>query len=139
MQEVQTLFKHHFGHAPTHLVQAPGRVELLGNHTVYNEGLVMSLAVDRYIFIASAPRSDGKIALVSSAFPGKEEFLLSRIQKNPAAPHPMQRHSLFPPGHSQSAGRESRSAPRAAIGSFAKRTFSALNLLSGCKKSGIYR
>ncbi|MBI3192452.1 MAG: galactokinase, partial [Pedosphaera parvula] len=69
-----------------HFVQAPGRVELLGNHTDYNEGLVMSLAVDRYIFIASAPRSDGRIALVSSAFPGKEEFSLSRIEKNPAAP-----------------------------------------------------
>jgi len=86
MQAVQTLFKQHFGYAPTHVVQAPGRVELLGNHTDYNEGLVMSLAVDRYICIASAPRSDGKIALVSSAFPGKEEFSLSRIEKNAAAP-----------------------------------------------------
>lgn len=86
MQEVQALFKRHFGHAPAHLVQAPGRVELLGNHTDYNEGLVLSLAVDRFIFLAASPRSDGRVELVSSAFPQKETFFVNRIEKNPAAP-----------------------------------------------------
>ena len=42
---VSTLFKRHFGHKPPHVVQAPGRLELIGNHTDYNEGLVMALAV----------------------------------------------------------------------------------------------
>jgi galactokinase len=86
MQKVQALFKRHFGHAPTHQTQAPGRVELLGNHTDYNEGLVMSLAVDRFIFMAASPRPDGRIELVSSAFPQKETFFLSHLEKNPAAP-----------------------------------------------------
>jgi len=84
--EVQTVFKKHFGYTPAHVVKAPGRLELLGNHTDYNEGLVMALAVDRYIHIASAPRTDGKIELVSSAFPGRELFWLSEIKRNPAAP-----------------------------------------------------
>lgn len=84
--DVQGLFKRTFGHAPTHTVQAPGRVELLGNHTDYNEGLVMSLAVDRYILIASSPRLDGKIELVSSAFPEREKFSITALDKNPAAP-----------------------------------------------------
>jgi galactokinase len=66
-------------------VRAPGRLELLGNHTDYNEGLVMSLAVDRYIQIASAPRADGKIELVSSAFPQPETFWCSDLSRNPAA------------------------------------------------------
>jgi len=84
--EVQAVFKKHFGYTPAHAVKAPGRLELLGNHTDYNEGLVMALAVDKYIHIASAPRTDGKIELVSSAFPGRELFWLSDIKQNPAAP-----------------------------------------------------
>ena len=67
-------------------VRAPGRLELLGNHTDYNEGLVMSLAVDRYIHMASAPRLDGKIELVSAAFPERELFWMSDLKKNPTAP-----------------------------------------------------
>src|SRR5438874_1952884 len=86
MSDVQTLFKRHFGFPPTHTVRAPGRLELLGNHTDYNEGLVMSLAVDKYIHIASSPRRDGKIELISDAFPEPELFWISDLKKNPAAP-----------------------------------------------------
>ncbi len=46
----------------------------------------MALAVNRYIAIAVSPRADGKIELVSSAFPNKESFSVDRIEKNPAAP-----------------------------------------------------
>lgn len=83
--DVQTVFKHHFGYTPPNVVKAPGRLEVLGNHTDYNEGLVMSVAVDRYISIACGPRTDGKIELVSSAFPKPEEFWISEIKPNPAA------------------------------------------------------
>jgi galactokinase len=86
MQDTQTLYKKHFGSAPVRMVQAPGRLELLGNHTDYNEGLVMSIAVDKYVFMASAPRTDGRIELISSAFPGAEKFFISDLAKNPAAP-----------------------------------------------------
>ncbi len=85
MQDATSLFKKQFGHTPTHLTQAPGRLEVLGNHTDYNDGLVMSVAVDKYIFIASSPRNDGKIELVSSAFPEPEKFSVSDIKPNPAA------------------------------------------------------
>jgi galactokinase len=86
MIEIQEIFRKQFGSTPNHVVQAPGRLELLGNHTDYNEGLVMSLAVDRYIGMAAAPRNDGKIELVSTAFPQQEQFAFDRIEKNPAAP-----------------------------------------------------
>src|SRR5438046_8596332 len=85
MLEVQAFFKKQFGHAPTHTVQAPGRLELLGNHTDYNQGLVLALAVDRSVFMASSARSDGKVELVSTAFPGHESFSATRLQKNPQA------------------------------------------------------
>ena len=44
---------------------APGRVELLGNHTDYNEGVVLGAAIDRGITVAGGRRDDGRIALVS--------------------------------------------------------------------------
>lgn len=84
-QEVQSLFKRHFGHTPTRISQAPGRLELLGNHTDYNDGLVMALAVDKYILFACSPRTDGKVELVSSAFAEREVFPVNEIEKNPAA------------------------------------------------------
>jgi galactokinase len=86
VQEAQAVFKKHFGQTPTHVVTAPGRLELLGNHTDYNDGLVMSLAVDRYIIMASSPRTDGKVELVTSAFPGSEIFSINDLKKNPGAP-----------------------------------------------------
>ncbi len=84
--DAKTVFKQQFGFTPTHVAQVPGRIELLGNHTDYNEGLVLALAVDKYISIATSPRSDGKIELASSAFPKRELFWLSEFTKNPAAP-----------------------------------------------------
>lgn len=83
---VATLFKRHFGHKPPHVVQAPGRLELLGNHTDYNDGLVMALAVDKYVYAAAAPRQDGKVKLVAAAFETPEEFFVSDLKKNPNAP-----------------------------------------------------
>jgi galactokinase len=60
-------------------------LELLGNHTDYNQGLVLALAIDKSIHIASSPRKDGRVELVSSAFPGREVFWCDQLEKNPAA------------------------------------------------------
>ena len=86
MTAVETLFKQVFGSLPVHLVRAPGRLELLGNHTDYNQGLVLAVAVDKHLSMASAPRRDGKIELVSSAFELRERFSFDRIEKNPDCP-----------------------------------------------------
>ena len=67
-REAQEFFKRTFGSPPVHTVAAPGRLELLGNHTDYNQGLVLALAVDRATAMAVAPRADGQIELASSAF-----------------------------------------------------------------------
>ena len=83
---ISDFFKSQFGFPPTLLVNAPGRLELIGNHTDYNQGLVMGIAVDRSIAMASSPRNDGLIELVSSAFPQKERFAVGPMKKNEAAP-----------------------------------------------------
>ena len=85
-QEVKEFFQKTFGKPPTHVVRAPGRLELLGNHTDYNGGLVMALAVDRYVFIAATRRNDAQVDLASTAFPQRETFYLDRIEKNPETP-----------------------------------------------------
>ena len=74
MTDAKELFRKHFSQPPVHIVRAPGRLELLGNHTDYNDGLVLSLAIDKHLEFAASPRADGKIELVSSAFPGREIF-----------------------------------------------------------------
>ena len=48
-------FQKEFGSAPRVVTRAPGRLEILGNHTDYNEGVVLSTAVDRSTWVAAAP------------------------------------------------------------------------------------
>ena len=45
-------FREAFGGAPAVVARAPGRVELLGNHTDYNGGLVLAAAIDRFTVVA---------------------------------------------------------------------------------------
>lgn len=82
---VRELYQKTYGDPPARTVLAPGRVELLGNHTDYNQGLVLAAAVDRATALAVAPRKDGRIALVSSAVNGRVEFPLDRIAPDPEA------------------------------------------------------
>ena len=96
-QEVKEFFQKTFGAPPAQTVRAPGRLELLGNHTDYNGGLVMALAVDKYIYIAASPRKDGQIELASTSFNGREIFYIDKIAKNPAALSHCSRNSLYSP------------------------------------------
>lgn len=51
-------FQSHFGRKATWLSRAPGRLEILGNHTDYNQGTVLSAAIDRYARVAVAENPD---------------------------------------------------------------------------------
>jgi len=64
---VRELFSKAFGAQPRVIGRAPGRVEVLGNHTDYNEGFVLSAAIDRYLHVAVAPSDDFRF--VSALFP----------------------------------------------------------------------
>jgi galactokinase len=50
---------------PAHVVRAPGRVNLMGDHTDYNDGFVLPMAIDRWVWIALSPRGDDQIRLRS--------------------------------------------------------------------------
>lgn len=70
---------------PTLWTRAPGRVDLMGSHTDYNDGFILTMTIDRDTWIAARPRDDGYIRLHSLNVPGGGEFDLARIEFNQQA------------------------------------------------------
>ena len=56
-------YKQRFGTPPTVLVRAPGRVNLIGEHTDYNDGFVLPMALERAAWVALTPRADTRVRL----------------------------------------------------------------------------
>lgn len=59
-------FTQEFGSAPAGIWQAPGRVNLIGEHTDYNEGFVLPFAIDRTARVAVGVRADSTVRLLST-------------------------------------------------------------------------
>ena len=68
-----------FGAKPAKVAYAPGRIEVLGNHTDYNEGFVFSAAIDKGTFFAASPADDDKITLVALDMDETYEVELSAV------------------------------------------------------------
>jgi galactokinase len=83
---VESVFHRVFGSAPAVVVTAPGRVNLIGEHTDYNDGFVFPAAIDRSVRIAAGPRSDDAISLYSSLMQAKAEFSLSQLEPRKELP-----------------------------------------------------
>lgn len=79
-------FVERFGRRPAAWVRAPGRVDLMGSHTDYNLGYVLTQAIDRDAWIAAVPRRDGKVVIESLNLEGRGEFELDRIEYDAAVP-----------------------------------------------------
>lgn len=54
-----------FPGAEPHLIRAPGRVNLIGDHTDYQDGFCLPMAIDREVMVASRPRGDGRVVVRS--------------------------------------------------------------------------
>ncbi|WP_407330759.1 galactokinase [Enterovibrio sp. 27052020O] len=65
IQHVNASFKKVFQYLPTHIVQAPGRVNLIGEHTDYNDGFVLPCAINYQTMVAAARREDNIVRVVS--------------------------------------------------------------------------
>ena len=77
-------FETAFGYCPTGVWSAPGRVNLIGEHTDYNQGYVLPLAINRRTYVAVSPRTDSKVRVASSFSSEVHEVELSEIAKNEA-------------------------------------------------------
>lgn len=80
-QQVAEEFQRRYGEAPTLIVRAPGRVNLIGEHTDYNDGFVMPLAIDRAVWIAARRRDDDYVSLYSMDFDQVANISLQEIMK----------------------------------------------------------
>ncbi len=85
-QQVVETFKTQYQAEPTFLIRAPGRVNLIGEHTDYNDGFVMPLAIDRAVWMAVRARDDDQIMLKSLDFADPIQFSLSQMSKGTASP-----------------------------------------------------
>jgi galactokinase len=65
-QRSADLFARCFGHAPSWVVAAPGRVNLIGEHTDYNDGFVLPMAIERYMVLAAGPATARQVTVHSN-------------------------------------------------------------------------
>ena len=79
------LFADRFGGQPDCLWRAPGRVNLIGEHTDYNEGFALPFAMQPGVYVAAAARTDGVLALVSRGYGAVIEVATTELAPgNPA-------------------------------------------------------
>jgi galactokinase len=78
LHNARTAFIAAFGAAPTLAVQAPGRVNLIGEHTDYNDGFVLPCAINYRTVICGSPRDDGRVRVVATDYADqRDEFVLN--------------------------------------------------------------
>ena len=83
--DIRTQFLNHFNYVPLLAVQSPGRINLIGEHTDYNNGFVLPAAIDKYIQVAIGKRTDGNLQMAAIDL---GETILLPIEN--IKPHPTQ-------------------------------------------------
>lgn len=84
IEQTKDAFLQTFGGKADVAVMAPGRVNLIGEHTDYNEGFVLPAAVDRGTALAGEARDDRKAVLYSADYRDQAEFSLDSLSPDPA-------------------------------------------------------
>jgi galactokinase len=69
-----------YGQGPDIIAQAPGRVNLIGEHTDYNEGFVFPMAIDYYVLVAVSRRKDQHLRFYSLDFKDRKRTSLSNLR-----------------------------------------------------------
>ncbi|WP_226067021.1 galactokinase [Dickeya zeae] len=69
----QSVFQQQFGYPATLTVQAPGRVNLIGEHTDYNDGFVLPCAINYSTTISAAPRDDRQIRVIAVDYDNQQD------------------------------------------------------------------
>src|ERR1700674_5833784 len=74
-------FERQFGRPPELVAEAPGRVNIIGEHTDYNAGFVLPAAIDRTVAVAVARRDDDVIRAYSLDYGQCDEFQAARVRR----------------------------------------------------------
>ncbi len=83
LQQLHEDFKRCFEQEPSVCVRAPGRVNLIGEHTDYNDGFCLPMAIDKDVLIYAAPRDDDQVRVYSQQTEETAQFTLSNaIEKS---------------------------------------------------------
>lgn len=77
LDDIASAFKQHFQVVPI-IVRSPGRINIIGEHTDYNDGFVLPAAIDKSVYVAMSLRTDGEIHLVSRDF---NEIYVSNVEE----------------------------------------------------------
>ncbi len=83
-EDIAAHFTRQFGAPAQWIVRAPGRVNLIGEHTDYNDGFVLPMAIDRAVWIALRPRNDRRVAVRSIDYNESAEFSLDDLVQQKA-------------------------------------------------------
>ncbi|NOI56313.1 galactokinase [Vibrio coralliilyticus] len=77
-QAVKASFKQVLNYQPSHIIQAPGRVNLIGEHTDYNDGFVLPCAINYQTVVAAAKRDDSRVRVIAVDYDNQvDEFDLT--------------------------------------------------------------
>ena len=80
-RELYSQFKRHFGSAPEQVVTSPGRVNIIGEYTDFNDGFVLPMAIDRCLMMAFKKRDDDLIRVYSTDFGTEIAFTSTSLRK----------------------------------------------------------
>jgi len=81
VHQLKQKFRQAFGRNPELIVSAPGRVNLIGEHTDYNEGFVLPMAIERRLWVAGRKRNDQRVRLRSLNRKKATTFSLPELQR----------------------------------------------------------
>ena len=73
---LRDLFRRKFDREPQFVSEAPGRVNLIGEHTDYNEGFVLPIGIDRTVAVAVAAAEGKRVRVYSADFNARDEWLI---------------------------------------------------------------
>lgn len=78
-------FNRHFGGDPI-VVKSPGRINLIGEHTDYNQGFVLPAAIDKAVYVAVRKNEDNQIRLFAQAYDDFEEITVDDLKPSVVKP-----------------------------------------------------
>ncbi|CNC04985.1 galactokinase [Yersinia frederiksenii] len=84
-QHTQAIFRQQFHHEPEITIKAPGRVNLIGEHTDYNDGFVLPCAIDYETVISCGKRDDRQIRVIAADYENQQDIFSLDA---PIVPHP---------------------------------------------------